>query len=106
MKNFKYCTGLCVALLSVTAIAAEVKITSFNYTGTKTRTAELCGIVEGDVGPLTVVDVIVDPNYKTPGEYTVIVAQDGQFCTVVNTLTGKADITLRGASQKNTAQIK
>lgn len=106
MNSFKYCMGLGVVLLGVTVIAAEVKITSFNYTGTRTRSAELCGIVEADVSPLAVVDVIVDPNYKNPGKYAVIVAQDGQFCTVVNTLTGNADVTLRGGSQKNTAQIK
>lgn len=97
-----------LAFLSVAAMAAEVKITSFKYTGrdTYSSTAEICGIVNGGGnGPLILVDLVIDPRHRTPGKYTTVTAQDGQFCAVVSTLTGRAEASVRGESQKVNASI-
>ena len=99
----------CLAVLSLCAgaYASEVKITSFNYTGSRTQTAELCGqVVNREVNPLTIIDVVSDPDYKSPGQYATIASKEGKFCIIINTFTGKANATLREHSQKVTAQIK
>lgn len=75
----------------------EVKITSFNYTGSRNSTAELCGSIAGESTGIDIIEVISDPGYKKPGVYSVIADKKGQFCVVVNTLTGKADVRARDA---------
>lgn len=78
--------------------AAEVKITSFLYTGTRSTTAELCGKVSGKSELPLIVDITVDPKRNNPGSYTVIPAVSGKFCTVVSTESGNADVSLRGST--------
>lgn len=71
------------------AEAPKVDITSFFYVGDQTRVAELCGKVTGMSTPSTLVRVTVDENYK-PGIYNTLAGQDGKFCTLVLTYTGRA----------------
>lgn len=92
----------CVTLVH----ANEVKITSFNFTGTRTRAAEICGKVEGQVNGLMLIDITADPSHNTPGTYTAIASPKGTFCAVINTLTGRAEAVLRNASSKAVAEIK
>lgn len=87
------------------SIAAEVKITSFLYTGTRTRTAELCGKVTGKLEGLVVVDITVDPSRSNPGSYTAVPSASGKFCSVVSTESGNADVALRGSNEKMRASI-
>lgn len=95
----KYLLVVFVALSFSNALLAEVerevKITSFNYTGSRNSTAELCGSIAGESTGLDIIEVISDPGYKKPGVYSVIADKKGQFCVVVNTLTGKADVRAR-----------
>lgn len=85
--------------------AAEVKITSFLYTGTRSTTAELCGKVSGKSELPVIVDVTVDPKRNNPGSYTVIPAVSGKFCTVVSTESGNADVSLIGSTGKMRATV-
>lgn len=87
------------------SFAAEVKITSFLYTGTRSTTAELCGKVSGKSELPLIVDITVDPKRNNPGSYTVIPAVSGKFCTVVSTESGNADVSLRGGTGKLRATI-
>mgnify|MGYP003395226849 CR=1 FL=1 len=98
--------GLSMVLLCAVAQSAEVKITSFNFIGYRSSAAELCGSIDGDAGPIAIIDIISDPISKIPGQYSTIASKDGKFCVVINTLTGKADAKLREHSQIVTAQIK
>ena len=98
----KYFLVVFVALSFSNALLAdverEVKISSFNYTGSRNSTAELCGSIVGESTGLDIIEVISDPGYKNPGVYSVIADKAGKFCVVVNTLTGKADARARGAT--------
>lgn len=85
--------------------AAEVKVTSFLYTGTRTRTAELCGKVSGKSGLPLIVDITVDPKRNNPGSYTVIPAASGKFCAMVSTESGNADVALRGINGKTRVKL-
>lgn len=85
--------------------AAEVKITSFLYTGTRSTTAELCGKVSGKSELPLIVDITVDPKRNNPGSYTVIPAVSGKFCTVVSTESGNADVSLRGSTGTMRAKV-
>ena len=100
--------GFCILALLFTlesVFAAEVKITSFLYTGTRTRAAELCGKVTGKSEGLVVIDITVDPGRNNPGSYSAIPSSSGRFCSVVSTESGNADVALRGSSEKTRATI-
>lgn len=88
------------------ANARDVKITSFNYTGTRNSTAELCGKILGETKSMEIVDVIADPSDTNPGRYSTLVSSEGTFCIVINTLRGKADAKLRGETTTISAKIK
>lgn len=93
-------------LLSIqTSFAGEVKITSFLYTATRGTTAELCGKVSGKSELPLIVDITVDPKRKNPGSYTVIPAVNGNFCTMVSTESGNADVSLRGTTMQMKATV-
>lgn len=81
---------MALALLSSTAMAADVKITSFNYVNTERRVAELCGTVTGAETPTTFVQVTVDERSKRPATYNTMAGPNGKFCTVVITFYGTA----------------
>lgn len=96
---------LAVMITLETTIAAEVKITSFLYTGTRTRTAELCGKVTAKSDGPVVIDITVDPGRSNPGSYTAIPSASGKFCSVVSTESGNADVALRGSNEKVRASV-
>ena len=75
---------------------SKVEITSFVFTGSRTRAAEICGKVTGADAPILVVRVTVDPKSDRPGAYNVLAGKDGLFCAVVATFTGTADASLAG----------
>lgn len=81
------------------SFAVEVKVTSFLYTGTRARTAELCGqLTEKSELPL-ILDITVDLKRNNPGSYTDVPPASGKFCAVVSTESGNADVALRGISE-------
>lgn len=81
---------LALGLLSGTAMAADVKITSFNYVNQERRVAELCGTVTGAEAPTTFVQITVDERSKRPATYNTMAGPKGKFCTVVITFYGTA----------------
>lgn len=81
---------LTLGLLSGTAMAANVKITSFNYVNQERRVAELCGVVTDSEGPATLVQITVDERSKRPATYNTMAGPNGKFCTVVVTFYGTA----------------
>ncbi len=81
---------LALTLLSGTAMAANVKITSFNYVNQERRVAELCGVVTDSEGPATLVQITVDERSKRPATYNTMAGPNGKFCTVVVTFYGTA----------------
>ena len=98
--------AMTIALFSFSSFAfsREIKITSFNFTGSRNRTAELCGKVIGEAKAMDLVDVTVDTSDTNPGRYVTLLSSEGTFCVVVNTLTGKADAKLRGEPAKFSAK--
>lgn len=73
---------------------SKVEITSFVFTGSRTRAAEICGKVTGANAPIPIVRVTVDPKSDKPGAYNVLAGKDGLFCAVVATYTGTAEASL------------
>ncbi len=73
----------------------ETKITSFNYTGSRTRAAELCGTVNGTGSANAIVTVTVDEKAKTPAKYTTLADEAGAFCLVVASYKGTASATAK-----------
>lgn len=105
--SFKKCFIALTALFTIqSSFSAEVVITSFLYTGSRTRTAELCGKVTGKSETMLIVDIAVDPGRNNPGSYTVVPAASGKFCTVVSTESGNADVVLRGSSSVVRAKLQ
>lgn len=102
----KFGSALLIALFVNSAFAGDVKITSFIYTGARTRTAELCGKITSKIEVAPIVDITVDPDRNNPGSYTVIPAATGKFCTVVNTETGNADVSIRGSTESFRTSVK
>ena len=84
-------------LFSLNALASEVKITSFRYLEAGVRNssaAELCGKLVSPTGQPELVNIVSDPNSKTPAPYTAWTNKDGKFCLVISTLTGRANVDL------------
>lgn len=98
--------GLVCLFASVSAFAASVKITSFNYirTGdTLSPIAELCGSVEGAVAP-SFVEVSVDVGSSKRAMYNTFAGTNGKFCLIVATYRGTAEAVVMGG--KDSASIK
>jgi hypothetical protein len=93
-------------LSSISALAATVKITSYNYIGTGTRLAELCGLVENAAAAPTYVKVMVDPNTSKPATYNTFAGDDGRFCIAVISYRGTAEASLFGEATTVKAAIK
>lgn len=108
VNRMNYLTFIFSLLLTVPCFAnsRDVKITSFNFTGSRNRTAELCGKITGEAKSLDIVDVIADPADANPGRYSTLVSPEGTFCIVINTLSGKADAKLRGEATSVSTKIK
>lgn len=75
-----------------------VKINSFTHLGDANSTiGELCGTVTvtdtntmAATGNLIPVTITADPNTGDPGMYTVLVDRSGNFCQLINAMTGTA----------------
>lgn len=86
----KFTMILALGLLSSTAMAADVKITSYNYVNKERRVAELCGMVTGSSAPTTFVQITVDERSKRPATYNTMAGPNGKFCVVVVSFYGTA----------------
>ena len=83
-------TALVLGLVSSTAMAADVKITSYVYVNNERRVAEICGVVTGSDTPNTFIQITVDHKSKRPATYNTLAGPNGKFCTVVSTFHGTA----------------
>lgn len=83
-----------ITVISTSSFAAEVKITSFRYTGQKTWTAELCGKVIREVPKMDAILITVDPRSNGAGKYIAWSAPTGEFCTTVTSYRGEANAEL------------
>ena len=105
-------TFLAVALMmsSVSAFAASIKITSFNFVRTSTDyrspLAELCGKVEGATSAPTFIRVQVDPTSKGHASYNTLADEDGKFCLAVITYRGTAEASIMGSNATVQALIR
>ena len=79
-----------ISLFSVSALAAEVTVTSFRYSGSKNWAAEICGKVIRDNPKMEAVLITVDPKSNGPGKYVAWTAPTGEFCTTVTSWRGEA----------------
>ena len=73
-----------------------VEIKSFRYVergNSVNTTAEVCGVVHGSLIGNEKVLLVVDPKYN-PGDYVVMISPKGNFCTLVNSLTGRLEFGL------------
>ncbi|MEQ1876956.1 MAG: hypothetical protein ABL958_09950 [Bdellovibrionia bacterium] len=78
----------------VSASAADLlKITAFYPLNGTRGASELCGKVSGQVFADYRLIVTADPKYN-PGKYTTLPGPDGNFCVIVNSVTGRADVDL------------
>lgn len=93
MKNAIKTILVFTGLISVGAFAQDVgiKLTSFYLTdpSINSRNAEICGTVTGNFSANHRVTVEVDPGPKS-GKYNALPAQDGRFCMMVQTNSGRA----------------
>ncbi|MEE6250662.1 MAG: hypothetical protein VX583_09680 [Bdellovibrionota bacterium] len=97
---------LAVSLFAIFARADEpiprsISIKSFVYTENgnfKDQSAELCGVVTGDITAHDRVTVISDAKSDYAVPYTTLVAKDGRFCVLIRTITGRASAELWGLS--------
>ena len=79
----KFMMVLALGFLSSTAMAADVKITSYVYINSERKVAELCGVVTNSETPTNFVQITVDHKSKRPAIYNVMSGPSGKFCTVV-----------------------
>lgn len=80
-----------LSLLSFSAMAeTSVTITSYLYTNSERKVAEICGLVKDATTPVTNVQIVVDYNSKRPATYNTIAGSDGKFCAVVVSYYGTA----------------
>ncbi len=84
------------ALLSLPAMAATVKVTSFNWIRSGEPHAELCGLVEGATSAPSFVRVVIDHRTNRPAVYNTMAGVDGKFCVAVITYRGTAETSLFG----------
>jgi hypothetical protein len=86
----KVMMAITLSLISSSAFAADVKISSFIYVNKERRLAELCGRVTSAPGPSTFVQITVDERSKRPATYNTFAGPTGKFCAVVVTYYGTA----------------
>ena len=79
------------------AAAEKVKIDSFAFTGSSTSTAELCGHTEDAAGSRQIL-ILSDPKSKGPGKYVANTTPQGEFCAVIATVTGTAEVSIIGST--------
>lgn len=77
-------------LISTSAFAASVRITSFNYIRSGEALAELCGTVTDSTSTPAFVRVQVDHTSNRPATYNTLTDETGRFCVAVVTYRGTA----------------
>jgi hypothetical protein len=82
-------------------VGLSVKVDSFVSTGRYTTAAEVCGHVEGGVTSTQQILIVTDPKSKGPGRYVAITLPTGEFCAVVATAFGQADVSIVGSTVKS-----
>ncbi len=103
MKNF---IVLATLVLSTSAFAASIKITSFTLVRSGDPTAELCGVVSETIDVPTFVRVIVDQRSNRPGIYNAVAGADGKFCLAVITYRGTAEASVFGEPETKEATLR
>ena len=88
------------AVASEGPAARDLNITSFVYTdndiNNRDTTAELCGTVSGNVSTVDRVTVTSDPTTSGPASYTTMLDEEGKFCVVIRTVSGRASAKIWG----------
>jgi len=85
---------LSALLVSASAMAATVKITSFNYIRSGEALAELCGTVTDAAATPSFVRVQIDHTTNRPATYNTLTDENGRFCVAVVTYRGTAAASL------------
>jgi hypothetical protein len=93
-------------LVSTSAMAATVKVTSFNYIRSGDPYAELCGLVQDAVDPVTHVRVVIDHRSNKPAVYNAVAGADGKFCLSVVTYRGTAEASIFGETEAKEVSLK
>ncbi len=97
---------LILAAIGASAFAeSEVKITTFQFAGSRTRAAELCARVSGVTEFPVFVKIVVDEKSKKPGIYNEVVGSEAEFCTTVVTYEGTAIASVWGQQSVSSAEI-
>lgn len=84
-------------------ISRTISVKSFAYTENgnfKDQSAELCGVVSGEVTAHDRVTVTADHKSEYAAPYTTLVDQEGKFCVLIRTITGRASAELWGVNHK------
>jgi hypothetical protein len=76
-----------------------VKVDSFVSTGQSTTTAELCGHIEGTSVSTQQILIVTDPKSKGPAKYVALTTPQGEFCSIVATAFGQADVSIIGGTR-------
>lgn len=89
------CAGLACSLSALAAVKSDRKIRIQSFVAIENGNfdnhgAELCGVVEGRPHLYDRVTVTADYQTKGPANYTVLLNDEGRFCVVLRTVTGKA----------------
>lgn len=103
MKNFIVLAAL---VLSTSAFAASIKITSFTMVRSGDPTAELCGAVSEATEVPTFVRVVVDHRSNRPGVYNAVAGADGKFCMSVITYRGTAEASIFGETETKETSLR
>ncbi len=83
--------ALSALLVSASAFATSVRITSFNYVRSGEALAELCGTVTDATATPSFVRVQVDHTSNRPATYNTLTDDVGRFCVAVVTFRGTAE---------------
>lgn len=90
---------------SEAADVSNVKVDSFVSIGHGVSAAEICGHLEGSVKSAQIL-IVTDPRSKGPGKYIALTTPQGEFCAVVGTATGQADVSIvRSGAPPNSVSI-
>lgn len=77
-------------MISSSAFATSVRITSFNFIRSGEALAELCGTVSDATTNPSFVRVLVDHTSNRPATYNTLTDDAGKFCVAVVTYRGTA----------------
>jgi hypothetical protein len=103
MKKFIVLASL---VLSTSAFAATIKITSFTLVRSGDPAAELCGVVSEATEVPTFVRVLVDHRSNRPAVYNAVAGADGKFCMSVITYRGTAEASIFGEVETKEAFLR